>query len=287
LANLIGLIVMFPSGAERAGKPAAQRLAGHATATTEAACDVETGESRCLSVTVRMADGPLAGQELLTLESLPGGSAAHRVGDDVVLLPAPDARAPADYQIVDFQRGPPLLSLALVFAVAVVALGRWRGAAALVALGLTGAVLATFVLPAILAGRDPLAVVGSCLIMFGALYLTHGVTARTSAALLGTLASLLLIEPLGVGFAAVTRLTGADEDTASLAKHPRYRGRRTRPDPRRAGHRRPWRTRRRHRYAPGHQLSYGSGGAGTGSARLMLRNGMGPLLIGSVACRSV
>jgi hypothetical protein len=166
-----------------------------------------------------MVDGPLAGQELVTLEPLPGGSAAHRVGDDVVLLPGPDARAPADYQIVDFQRGPPLLGLALVFAAAVVALGRWRGAAALVALGLTGAVLATFVLPAILAGRDPLAVavVGSCLIMFGALYLTHGVTARTSAALLGTLASLLLIGLLGVGFAAATRLTGADEDTASLA----------------------------------------------------------------------
>jgi uncharacterized membrane protein len=166
-----------------------------------------------------MAEGPLAGQDLLTVESLLRGAAAHQVGDDVVLLPGPDPADPADYQIVDFQRGPPLLGLALMFAAAVVALGRWRGAAALIALGLTAAVLAAFVLPAILAGRDPLAVaiVGSCLIMFGALYLTHGVTARTSAALLGTLTSLLLIGLLGVGFAAATRLTGADEDTASLA----------------------------------------------------------------------
>jgi len=124
-----------------------------------------------------------------------------------------------DYQIVDFQRGTPMLGLALVFAAAVVALGRWRGAAALTALGVTAVVLALFVLPAILAGRDPLAVavVGSCAIMFAALYLTHGVTARTSAALLGTLASLLLIGLLGAAFAAATRLTGADEDTANLA----------------------------------------------------------------------
>jgi uncharacterized membrane protein len=100
-----------------------------------------------------------------------------------------------------------------------VALGRWRGAASLIALGVTAAVLALFVLPAILAGRDPLAVavVGSCAIMLAALYLTHGVNARTSAALLGTLASLLLIGLLGSAFAAAARLTGADEDTASLA----------------------------------------------------------------------
>jgi uncharacterized membrane protein len=91
--------------------------------------------------------------------------------------------------------------------------------AALVALGLTGVVLVGFVLPAILAGRDPLAVavVGSSAIMFGVLYLTHGVSARTSTAVLGTLGSLVLIGLLGTAFAAATALTGADEDTASLA----------------------------------------------------------------------
>jgi uncharacterized membrane protein len=154
------------------------------------------------------------------------GRAAYETGDDVVLIAGNDPGDPTSYQIVDFQRGAPLLGLALLFAAAVVALGRWRGAAALLALGVTAAVLALFVLPAILAGRDPLAVavVGSCAIMFAALYLTHGVTARTSAALLGTLASLLLIGLLGAAFAAATRLTGADEDTASLATGPRRRG---------------------------------------------------------------
>jgi hypothetical protein len=43
-------------------------------------------------------------------------------------------------------------------------------------MGVTAAVLAGFVLPAILAGRNPLAVavVGSCAIMFAALYLRTG-----------------------------------------------------------------------------------------------------------------
>jgi uncharacterized membrane protein len=74
------------------------------------------------------------------------------------------------------------------------------------------------VLPAILAGEDPLAVavVGCSAIMFGALYLTHGFSARTSTAVLGTLVSLVLIGLLGTAFTHLARLSGAGEDTASL-----------------------------------------------------------------------
>jgi uncharacterized membrane protein len=220
LATLVGLVVLFPTGrvgtdAEAAVGP---RLAGHVAAAVETACD-DGSTDTCIALTVRMEDGPLAGRDIVTIESVVRGRAAYGTGDDVVLNAGNDLGDPTGYRIVDFQRGTPLLGLALLFAAAVVALGRWRGAASLIALGVTAAVLALFVLPAILAGHDPLAVavVGSCAIMFAALYLTHGVNARTSAALLGTLASLLLIPLLGTAYAAATRLTGADEDTASLA----------------------------------------------------------------------
>jgi uncharacterized membrane protein len=222
LVTLIGLLALSPSERPATGAAAAGsiRLAGHVTTTAEIACDETSGEGPCLALTVTMAEGPLSGRNVVAVESIVGGKAAYGTGDDVVLVAGEDPTDPADYQIVDFQRGTPLLGLAVLFAAAVVALGRWRGVAALAALGLTAVVLAVFVLPAILAGRDPLvvAVVGSCAIMFGALYLTHGVTARTSAALLGTLASLLLIALLGAAFAAATRLTGVDEDTANLAR---------------------------------------------------------------------
>jgi uncharacterized membrane protein len=120
--------------------------------------------------------------------------------------------------VVDFQRGGALLALAAVFAAAVLALGRWRGLAALVALGVGFAVLLLFVLPAILAGRDPLAVavVGAGVTMFAVLYLTHGLSARTSTAVLGTLVSLGLIGALGAGFSAAARLTGLDDQTTAL-----------------------------------------------------------------------
>jgi uncharacterized membrane protein len=100
----------------------------------------------------------------------------------------------------------------------VLVLGRWKGLASLAGLGLTFVVLLTFIVPAILAGRDPLAVavVGAGAIMFAVLYLTHGFSARTSAAVLGTLVSLALIGLLGLGFSAASRLTGLDDETNNL-----------------------------------------------------------------------
>jgi uncharacterized membrane protein len=65
---------------------------------------------------------------------------------------------PGSYQVIDFQRGASLVWLAVLFAAAVLVLGRWNGLAALAALGVSFAVLLMFVLPAILAGHSPLAV---------------------------------------------------------------------------------------------------------------------------------
>jgi uncharacterized membrane protein len=120
--------------------------------------------------------------------------------------------------VVDFQRSGSLWWLAGLFAAAVLVLGRWRGLAALAALALSFVVLLVFVLPAILDGHSPLAVAvtGACLIMFVVLYLTHGPSARTSTAVLGTLVSLALIGALGYAFSAAARLTGLDDQTSAL-----------------------------------------------------------------------
>lgn len=224
IATLVGLVLLYPFAGRPApadGAAALPRVAGEVTAATQADCGNEPGDAGCIALTVVLEEGVLAGNPITVLTSAPQpgrAGTAYAVGDPVELVWNGDPADPASYEVSDFQRDTPLLVLALVFAVAVVALGRWRGLAALVALGLTAVVLIAFVLPAILAGRSPLAVavVGSCAIMFGVLYLTHGVSARTSTAVLGTLASLLLIGLLGVVFAAAARLTGLDEDTANL-----------------------------------------------------------------------
>lgn len=222
LATLVGLVLLFPFGARPVATPggaAAPRIDGHVTGAVETGCADAASGGGCLTLTVRTADGPRPGASVETPVSVVRGRAPFAVGDDVVLVVTGDPADPESYQVVDLQRETPLTVLALLFTAAVVVLGRWRGVAALVALGFTGVVLVGFVLPAILVGRDPLAVavVGSCAIMFGVLYLTHGCSARTSTAVLGTLLSLVLIGVLGAVFTAAAALTGIGEDTAGLA----------------------------------------------------------------------
>ncbi len=88
----------------------------------------------------------------------------------------------------------------------------------MLALGFSFLVLAVYLFPAILMGASPVlvGVLAASVIMFGVLYLTHGVSAQTSSAVLGTVLSLALIGLLGSAFSAATRLTGLDDDTAKL-----------------------------------------------------------------------
>src|SRR5690606_5150617 len=80
------------------------------------------------------------------------------------------------------------------------------------------AVLSVFILPAILQGSNPLlvAVVGGSAIMLATLYMCHGLSARTSVAVLGTLVSLLLIGVLGSLFIDWAHLTGNTDDQTGL-----------------------------------------------------------------------
>ncbi|MGW3041305.1 YibE/F family protein [Kitasatospora sp. NPDC001159] len=126
---------------------------------------------------------------------------------------------------VDANRRLPMGVLAGLFAVIVVVVGRWRGVAALIALAISFAVLSLFILPAILRGSDPLlvAIVGAGAIMLIALYLCHGLSARTSVAVLGTLVSLVLIGVLSLVFASWAHLTGNTSEETALV-HDLYPG---------------------------------------------------------------
>ncbi|MFI6261808.1 YibE/F family protein [Micromonospora sp. NPDC051006] len=182
----------------------------------------ETGSGPCGTVSVRVDTGPAAGQQVQT--PIPAGPGAPRVeaGDEIILVELTDPTDPtsSSWNIAEHQRGMPLIWLAVVFAAAIVAFGRWRGVAALAGLAASFAILLAFVLPGISAGRSPLlvAVVGAALIMFVVLYLTHGITAQTSVAVLGTLGSLVLTGLLGTLATAATHLTGfGSEDATTLS----------------------------------------------------------------------
>jgi uncharacterized membrane protein len=133
----------------------------------------------------------------------------------VVLAADPAATGVQDrYQLTDSQRGRSLTVLAVLFAVAVVALGRLRGLLALAGLALSSVVLVGWLVPALLAGRPPVltATVGASAVMLSVLLLAHGPSIRTATAIVGTAASLLLTLGLAVAFVELSSLTGLTSD---------------------------------------------------------------------------
>ena len=123
------------------------------------------------------------------------------------------------YVFVDFVRTLPIVLLAVLYAVVVIAVARWRGFRALI--GLVGAyfVLAAFLLPGLVEGKPPLllALVGSTVIMIGVLYFAHGFSARTSTALLGTIFGLSITALLAAWATDAANLAGVgSHDAATL-----------------------------------------------------------------------
>jgi len=221
VATLLGLLLLWPGTdrGPRTGLGLDQELArGELVRVAEAPCAAGPAGGRCLTATVQVTDGPGAGQHIEVPAPEGAGAPVLRPGDGLVLTYAPNAPAGLRYQITDFQRGSPLLVLAALFALVVVAFGRWRGVAALAGLGVSFGVLLLFVLPAILAGSSPLlvAVTGAATIMLAVLYLTHGVNVWTSVAVLGTLGALALTGALGAVFTVVARFTGLAGEEAGL-----------------------------------------------------------------------
>ncbi|MER5970778.1 YibE/F family protein [Streptomyces sp. NPDC002055] len=171
----------------------------------------------CKKATVEITSGKDKGRKFDEIVQ-PDAPRQLDAGQGVVVAYAPDAPRELQYSVTDADRTVPMALLAGIFAIAVVAVGRLRGLFALIALAVSFAVLSLFILPAILQGSNPLvvAVVGSSAIMLIALYMCHGVSARTSVAVLGTLISLLLIGLLGSLFIGWARLTGNTSDETGL-----------------------------------------------------------------------
>jgi uncharacterized membrane protein len=170
----------------------------------------------CDLVEARLGDGRRV--EVRLYRTDPAAPTLER-GDEIVLLEAPTATPEFRYTFADFQRDPPLVVLAVVFVVAVVAFGRWQGVRALAGIVVSFAVLLVFLLPALLRGSPalPVALVGTVLIAVAALYVTHGLRTWTTVALLGTLVSLVVIAGLALVFVEASRLTGfVDEDAQVL-----------------------------------------------------------------------
>ncbi|WP_037911432.1 MULTISPECIES: YibE/F family protein [unclassified Streptomyces] len=187
------------------------------TSTAEGTSAETEANGSCKKATIRVDTGKDEGRTFTEIVQ-PDQSRQLHQGEKVVVAYEPSAPKDLQYSVTDVNRKFPMALLAGIFAVAVVVVGRLRGVMALVALAVSFLVLTLFILPAILEGSNPLlvAVVGSSAIMLIALYMCHGLSARTSVAVLGTLISLSLIGVLGSLFIGWAALTGNTDDNTGL-----------------------------------------------------------------------
>ncbi len=225
LLTVVGLVVLWPHGDAR-GQVDKLNLVKHVHEAkveriTRGPCRGTVGGTQrvlCTKVRFRLTQGPDTG-ETRTMEFADSANAPSLdLGDAVVLNHVENAQPGFDYTYADRQRRPVLLWLTILFAVAVIALGRLRGVGALVGLGASIAVILQFMLPSMLDGNSaPLvAIVGASAVAFLALYLANGVSPMTTVALLSTLGALALTVALATLFTNLAHFSGRANEDALL-----------------------------------------------------------------------
>ncbi|WP_295010830.1 YibE/F family protein [uncultured Microbacterium sp.] len=211
------------AGANTSAGDAASGVGGTASGARSAA-------SACRLAEVRLESGPRKGKTVTVALRGPFASAGLRAGDTLELMDIPldpsfsapaGANGGADPGISVFGvvRTVPLMLWAALFLIVVVAVGLHRGLLAIVGLVFAGGMIVLFVLPALLGGgpATAIALVGASAILYVVLYLAHGVSVRTSAALAGTLGGVLITAVIALSAVSTTRLSGIDESAGFLS----------------------------------------------------------------------
>ncbi len=227
-ATATGIAVMWPhgdSGDDIAALLQPDRDRAEVTSIRPQKC-VNARFPDCRRIVVRLLTGPLTGSETYFDTGEEGFVPPIEVGDEVSVFKrrqtfeggTPVTRP---YALGNPERRQPVLWLALAFAALAALLGRRRGVLALIGLGLSLLVIFGFIVPALLDGTAPVAValVGGIAVMLATTLLAHGITAKSMAAVLGTLAALVLTCLLALLFTSLADLTGFSSSQSGLLRY--------------------------------------------------------------------
>jgi uncharacterized membrane protein len=169
----------------------------------------------CDVLRVLITSGDKKGSEGLVEFDYANAGVDLKTGTKMQLLRIPETEFPEDtYLYMDLNRSNLLIWIAIVFAIVTIIIGRWRGIGAIVGLILTFIVLLYFMFPALLEGKDPLAVavVAASGLVLILLYTAHGLSIKTSVAVLGTLFGIALTATISFLVVGVGNFSGISSD---------------------------------------------------------------------------
>jgi uncharacterized membrane protein len=144
----------------------------------------------------------------------------YRVGDAIIVDVSSDGQGNPVFYISDFVRQTPLYLLFALFIVIVLIFGRKKGLFALLSMTISFLVIFFYLLPAIAAGFNPIlaTLTASLMILPITFYVSHGFNKATTAAVIGTLLTLVLTALLMGIFTESAKMTGFASEEASFIR---------------------------------------------------------------------
>ena len=143
----------------------------------------------------------------------------YKIGDTVLVAAIYDHKGIVKYYITDYVRTKSLKILFIIFLIAIIAIGKWKGLRSILSLGVSFLIIMQFIIPKILAGLNPIAItlIGSLAIFSLVLYLTEGIKPISHISIISVAISLVITIVLSWIFVEWARLTGlSNEETGSL-----------------------------------------------------------------------
>lgn len=242
VAMLIGLVLLWPSSAtsehtseEFESTYALNHPQVEATVekTDHSACQSEqTGlafdtpplipekeEVDCDRALVKITSGEDEGKMTQLVTYGNAGDPELQPGDNIVLSKATDPTGSVSYAFADYQRSNSLLLWGVVIAIVIIAFAAWHGVRAIIGLGLSLGIVFSFLIPALIAGTNPLwvALAACTAIILLAVPLVHGVNWKSASAVGGSLTALAIAAFLAWAAIDSSQLQGfSSEDNLKL-----------------------------------------------------------------------
>lgn len=137
-------------------------------------------------------------------------------GETVVLYRGGFDEQIDDFQIIDKYRLDNLSFFVILFFILVLIVSRLKGLGSILGLIISFFIIIKFIVPQILAGADPvlITITGASAIMLATIYLSHGLSFKTTVALISTIITLIITGLISIALLASTKLTGLGDEAA-------------------------------------------------------------------------
>jgi uncharacterized membrane protein len=173
---------------------------------------------------IKLTKGPQKGQTITIKNTSQGESITYlqyqpyQAGDKLRLTSFTPENGESLYFIEGQVKRAGLLTLALLFIIIVLVVGRLWGALSLVGLLISFLVIFKLIAPLIIKGTNPIlaAVIGSTIIIPTTFYISHGFNKKTHVGILATFLSLIITGLLAIYFVDAAHLTGYASEEAGF-----------------------------------------------------------------------